>query len=132
MKGYLERASYLAILLKDYKRAIPHEEALVSVCESLYLRGDKSMPHPLIGFHYYKLGKTLSMVDQYSKACEYLNKAMVVLGGFYSIKSREQGGQTINDKLVQEIRENLLANEMLAKTHLNCKPGTSSKPKAVN
>lgn len=58
MKGLLERAAYLCIVLKDYPRALHYQAKLVSLCETMYLRNkDVALPHPLLAFHYYQLGK---------------------------------------------------------------------------
>ena len=58
MKGLLERAAYLCILLKDYSKAVHYQSKLVTLCEKMYLRNkDTSLPHPLLAFHYYQLGK---------------------------------------------------------------------------
>jgi hypothetical protein len=83
----------------------------VALCEKLYLR--EHTPHPLLGFHYYKLGKTLSMVNDYARSCEYLHNAFSILNCFYSIC--DDRGEMVNGKLVQEVRENFLANELLVK-----------------
>jgi hypothetical protein len=53
-KPLLERAAYLCIVMKDFKRASTYQSTLVSLCEKLYvLKPETTLPHPLLGFHYY-------------------------------------------------------------------------------
>lgn len=109
-KHLLERAAYLCIVMKDFKRASTYQSTLVSLCEKLYLlNSDTSLPHPLLGFHYYQQGKLLSQSEDFKGAVEALHKASLILGAYYGIKSTLDG-KMINERLVHEINENYLAN----------------------
>jgi tetratricopeptide (TPR) repeat protein len=89
-KGFLERATYLCVLLKDYQKAGTYQQQLVGLCEGIYLRAD-SLPHPLLGFHYYQLGKLQSQSFKYVMASENLSKAAKILGSYYSHRSKTDG-----------------------------------------
>ena len=113
-KPLLERAAYLCIVIKDFKRASTYQSTLVSLCEKLYLymyllKPDTTLPHPLLGFHYYQLGKILSQSEDFKGAVEALHKASLILGAYYGVKSTIDG-KMINERLVHEINENYLAN----------------------
>jgi len=114
MKGLLERAAYLCIVLKDYPRAVHYQSKLVSLCETMYLRNKSvALPHPLLAFHYYQLGKLQSQLGDFALAAETLHKAVLLISAFYGVKSKKDG-EMINAKLVHEVNENYLANAQMA------------------
>ena len=108
LKGLFERATYLCVLMKNYQKAVAYQKKLVSICESLYLRKN-SLPHPLLAFHYYQLGKLQSQLDEYQLSTETLKKASMIFGSYYGLKSPTDG-KMINERLVHECNENYLAN----------------------
>jgi hypothetical protein len=74
LKDLLERASYICVTLKNYKEASEHQLKLVKLCEKLYLREENHnrLPHPLLAFHYYTLGKLLSSIGEKEDCVLYL------------------------------------------------------------
>lgn len=111
-KPLLERAAYLCIVQKDYKEASKYQTLLVKLCEKLYLLSpETTIPHPLLGFHYYQLGKLLSQSHDYPLAADYLHKASLILAGYYGVK--DSSGAMLGASLVHEVNENYLANVQL-------------------
>ena len=108
LKGLYERATYICVVLKNYLKAVSYQTKLVSICENLYLRKD-SLPHPLLAFHYYQLGKLQSQIDNYHLSTETLKKASLIFASYYGLKSLFDG-KMINERLVHECNENYLAN----------------------
>ena len=108
LKGLYERATYLCVLLKNYPKAVAYQTRLVAICEALYLRKN-SLPHPLLAFHYYQLGKLQSQLDDYQLSTETLKKASLLFASYYGLKSTIDG-KMINERLVHQCNENYLAN----------------------
>jgi hypothetical protein len=55
------------------------------------------------------LGKLLSQSEDFKGAVEALQKASLILGAYYGIKSTLDG-KMINERLVHELNDNYLAN----------------------
>ncbi|CDW88943.1 UNKNOWN [Stylonychia lemnae] len=116
-KEIYERITYLAVQLKDYKTASVFQNQLVDLCEILYLQKDH-LPHPLMAMHYYQQGKLMSQRKKYDESVLALQKASSLISDYYGIKSKIDG-KMIDEKLVNEVNENLLANIQLQQNKKN-------------
>ena len=105
----LERAAYFVV--KSGGKKCKYHQALVEVSEGLYLEAGRR-PHPIVGMHWYQMGKMYSYSGDYQNAVKYLEKALGVIEVYYGLRCKSDGVM-VNARLVMEVTENLMANRQL-------------------
>ena len=107
-----ERASFCSIMMRNYQLARTHQEALCALNQKLYVDNLtsspdlKSLPHSLVGYQLYQLGKVYSNRKVHSEAAKTLTRCLDLLEPVLSMKSADDG-KMINQTLLMEIKEHL-------------------------
>ena len=107
-----ERASFCGIMTRNYQLAKANQEALCALNQKLYVDNLKpspdlkSLPHSLVGYQLYQLGKVYSNLKVHDEAAKSLTKCLDLLEPVLSIKSSVDG-KMINQPLLMEIKEHL-------------------------
>ena len=110
----------MSIKIGDFKQAMAYQKQICEINEAIY----DPKCHPLQPMQLYSLGKLQSQAAQtmekpiqtammFQMAIESMTRALDTIQKFFGGVGRD--GKTINQSLIDEVRSNIMANNMMIK-----------------